>query len=171
MEIVDTLGLLLGTWTLQRSIEDHRLGIRGWFEGRAMLVDGTPSENSDLGVRARYDEVGEIHFAAHTGRASRSLEYARLDNTAVMLYFADGRPFVDLDLRSGAWRSSHHCGDDHYAIATVVRSHNVVQEHWRASGPTMSYDAVTTLTRRGEFVSGRDGVGLQVPSARNDATA
>jgi hypothetical protein len=67
----------------------------------------------------------------------------------VMVYFTDGRPFVDLDLRTGAWQSNHLCGDDRYEIATFVRSRNIVQERWGVQGPTTDYDAVTTLLRVG----------------------
>jgi len=54
----------------------------------------------------------------------------RLEDATVMLYFTDRRPFIDLDLITGASHRSHLCGDDCYEIATFVRSHNVVQEYW-----------------------------------------
>lgn len=108
-----------------------------------------PSQRSALVGRARYDEQGELHFGAHVGPASRRLGYTRLSTGAAMLHFVDGRPFVDLDLRSGAWRSAHSCGDDLYEIATIVRSSAVVQENWRVTGPGKGYDAVTTLVRVG----------------------
>jgi hypothetical protein len=149
MEIVDTLGFLLGTWRVSRSIEDHQSRIRGSFEGTAALTEPPSGCNFSLGARARYDEEGELHFGTHMGQAYRSLEYMRLDDVTVMLYFTDGRPFVDLDLSTGAWQSNHLCGDDRYEIATLVRSRNIVQERWRVQGPTTNYDAVTTLMRVG----------------------
>jgi hypothetical protein len=78
---------------------------------------------STVGGRARYDETGELHFGTYAGQAHRSLEYMRLENATVMLYFIDRRPFIDLDLSTGAWHSSHVCGDDCYEIAIFVRSH------------------------------------------------
>lgn len=150
MEVLDTLGFLLGRWKVSRSIEDHLNSIRGSFEGTARLTgvpfDGNPYPQT----RARYEEAGEVSFGSHVGAARRSLDYHRMDDVAVMLHFSDGRPFVDLDLRTGAWQSRHLCGDDRYQIATLVMSRNVVQERWRVQGPTKDYDAVTTLTRSTE---------------------
>src|SRR5580700_8419437 len=112
MEMTDTLGFLLGTWVLERSIDDHWTGIRGVFEGSATFVEVADGRSSNLSGGARYAETGELRFGAHTGLASRSLEYARLKGATVQLYFTDGRPFTDLDLGSGAWRSTHQCGQD-----------------------------------------------------------
>lgn len=182
LQIVDTLDFLLGTWNVERSIEDHRSGSRGFFSGRAALVEVEADHRSAPGGRsrvdrarvdrarvdrarddrarddparvdrarvdrARYDEEGELRFGAHVGPATRRLGFTRVGDGAVTLHFADGRPFVDLDLRSGAWSGVHSCGDDRYEITTVVRSHAVVQEHWRVRGPVKAYDAATTLVR------------------------
>jgi hypothetical protein len=142
MQIADTLAFLLGRWDLSRSIQDHRSGTHGLFSGRAVLAAGT-------GGRARYDEEGELSFGAHRGPAARHLEYARLGDASVFLYFSNGLPFVGLDLRTGAWRSIHDCDQDRYEIETVVRSDRVLTEYWRVTGPDTSYDAVTTMTRTG----------------------
>jgi hypothetical protein len=55
--------------------------------------------------------------------------------------------YVDLDLRSGTWRSLHPCAEDHYEIVTVVRSPDEVEERWRVRGPAKDYEAVTMLRR------------------------
>ena len=144
---IDTFAFLLGTWSVRRSIDDHRSGICGSFAGTAALVEAQPGHSSVGPEGAHYREVGELHFGTHRGSASRTLEFARLPDASVMMYFSDGPPFVDLDLRTGAWRSIHRCGDDRYEISTTVRSYNVVQEYWRVRGPGKDYDAVTTLTR------------------------
>ena len=135
MEITETLKFLIGAWALERSIADHRSGIRGIFEGSATLVEVPNGRSCNPSGRARYDETGELHFGAHTGPASRSLEYTSLNRKAVLLYFTDGRPFTDLDLRSGTWRSIHHCGQDRYEVMTFVCSHSEVEEVWRVQGP------------------------------------
>jgi hypothetical protein len=64
-----------------------------------------------------------------------------------MIYFVDGRPFVDLDLRTGAWRSAHVCDEDRHEIATLVRSRDVVEERWRVRGPATDFEATTIHTR------------------------
>lgn len=150
MEVIDTLGFLLGRWKVSRSIEDHLHGIRGFFEGTVLLTESASAGGAHPHTRARYEEAGELYFGSHIGHAHRSLDYHRLGEVAVMLHFPDGRPFVDLDLRSGAWQSEHRCRDDRYQIATLVRSLNLVQERWRVQGPTKRYDAVTALTRSTE---------------------
>jgi len=152
METVDTVGFLLGTWRLSRSIEDHRSATRGAFTGTARLTDGASAGGA---VRpagrttrlAHYEEEGELRFGSYRGAARRELGYERLESGAAMVYFADGRPFVDLDLTAGTWRSGHRCGEDDYEIVTVVRSPTMVEERWRVRGPEKDYDAVTTLAR------------------------
>lgn len=147
VETVDTFSFLLGTWCLERSIEDHLSGTRGAFRGRAALVEVAPDQEFLVDGRASYDERGELRWGSHVGPASRRLGYTRQTNAAVLLSFADGRPFVNLDLGSGVWQSTHDCGADRYEIATVIRSYRVLQETWRVRGPGKAYDAITTLTR------------------------
>ena len=149
MEIVDTLRFLRGTWAIARSIQDHRTGTRGSFKGMATLTEVPTGRNVSLEARAHYAEVGELRFGTHTGQARRSFEYRQLDDVAVMVYFADGTPFVDLDLSTGLWQSDHLCGDDLQEIATFVQSGNIVQERWRVRGPTTNYEAITIHTRVG----------------------
>lgn len=67
----------------------------------------------------------------------------------MLLHFSDGRPYVELDLRSGAWQAVHDCGADRYEIETVVRSASTIEERWRVRGPAKDYTALTTLTRVG----------------------
>jgi hypothetical protein len=147
MKLADTLSFLLGQWTLERFLTDHRSGTDGRFEGSATINRSSSGQSAGFGTRAHYEEVGTMHFGRHVGPASRSLELVRLESTIVMLYFPDGKPFVDLDLRSGTWRSTHPCGEDVYEILTVVRSPSEFEEHWRVHGPTEDYDAVATLRR------------------------
>ncbi len=147
MQTADTLAFLLGTWALNRTIEDHRTTTSGLFEGQASVADLAAAGACSACQRARYEESGELRFGTRVTRASRSLLYARLDDASVMLHFADGRPFVPLDLRSGEWHSVHHCGDDLYELDTTVHSPSVIQERWRVTGPSKDYVALTTLTR------------------------
>ena len=147
MKVADTLNFLLGRWTLERFFTDHRSGTDGRFEGNATITPSSSPRGAGLGLRAHYQEVGTLRLGRHEGPASRSLELVRLESSVVMLYFTDGKPFVDLDLRSGEWRSAHPCGEDHYEILTVARSPSEIEEQWRVRGPTEDYDAVATLRR------------------------
>jgi len=148
-ERVDTLAFLVGRWRVSRSIVDHRTGVSGTFEGTAALVASQIEMGDHTGVRARYDEVGELHFGDHSGSARRCFAYARGHDATVMIFFPDGRPFVELDLRSGECQSTHRCGPDLHEITTLVVSGDIVQEHWRVRGPTTDYEATTMLTRIG----------------------
>jgi hypothetical protein len=150
MKVVDTLSFLSGKWTLERFLTDHRSGTEGRFEGSVTIDGAQSSPNATPGTQARYNEAGTLRFGIHVGPASRSLDYVRLESGVVMLYFPDGKRFVDLDLRSGIWRSSHPCGEDNHEIFTVVRSPREVEERWRVRGPTTNFDAVAILRRRGE---------------------
>jgi hypothetical protein len=147
MKIVDTLNFLLGKWTPERFLTDHRSGTDGRFEGSVSIAGAPSGQSAGFGTKAQYEEVGTMRFGRHVGPASRSLQLVRLESTIVMLYFPDGKPFVDLDLRSGTWRGIHPCGEDVYEILTVVRSPSELEEHWRVRGPTEDYDAVAMLRR------------------------
>jgi hypothetical protein len=152
VEIGDTLGFLLGTWQVTRSIDDHPSGTFASFTGIAAVaatVETVPAANAGPARRARYDETGELRIGTYTGPARRSLEYLRLEDGTAKVSFSDGRPFITIDLSRGAWKSTHLCGEDRYDIALLVRSPDVVEEHWRVQGPTKRYDAVTTLVRLG----------------------
>lgn len=147
MKIADTFEFLLGSWRIERTLKDHRSGTRGTFNGMASVADQRPCSSSLLRVRAHYEEIGELHWGPHQSSAHRSLRFVRRDDAILAMHFSDGRPFIDVDLRAGAWRSNHVCGDDRYEFTTRVMSPNVFEERWRVRGPTKDYDATTTLTR------------------------
>jgi Family of unknown function (DUF6314) len=147
MRISDTFGFLLGTWDLSRAYTDHRDGTRSTFQGQAVLAV-TQVSGATAGLeRATYDETGYLHLGNYRNAASRSLEYRRRADGTVMLYRAGGQPYIELDLTDGAWQASHPCGADHYETYTVVRSRDIVEEHWRVQGPAKDYTAVATLHR------------------------
>ncbi len=147
MLLPDTLEFLVGEWDLRRSVRDHLAGVDASFVGTASFVVSEAASRSGPPHRARYSEAVEMVLGAHRGPASRELLYVRRDDSTVMVYFADGRPFVDLDLREGEWRSVHPCSEDFYETVTLVRSADSLEERWRVWGPTKSYEAVTSLTR------------------------
>ncbi len=145
---MDTLTFLLGVWDLDRSIDDHQSGTRGGFIGRAKLT-ATPVGNASAPPEgAHYEENGELNFGAYRGPARRTLDYVRLEGASVLLRFADGRPFIDLDLRNGDCHRIHDCGEDRYEITMVVISADTVEERWHVQGLDKDYVAVTTLHRR-----------------------
>jgi hypothetical protein len=150
IHVEDTFAFVLGNWALTRTIDDQRSGNCGRFEGTSSVVELQVRGHLDA-RRASYEEAGELAFGPHVGPAHRHLDYVRRGDAAVMIYFGDGRPYLDLDLTAGEWRAEHVCGEDLYEIVTVVRSHNLVEERWRATGPTTAYTALATLRRTMPF--------------------
>jgi hypothetical protein len=147
VRIEDAFTFFVGVWDLDRSIEDHRSGARGTFRGRASLTEISAGAGSDAAERLFYEESGELLLGAYRGPAHRTLEYARLHDASVLLCFADGRPFIDVDLTTGHCTRIHDCGKDRYEISMAAISHDLVEERWRVRGPEKYYDAVTTLRR------------------------
>ncbi|MHB8335506.1 MAG: DUF6314 family protein [Acidimicrobiales bacterium] len=64
MEIVDTLGFLLGSWRVQRRIEDHQSGISGSFSGVATFTQLSRGDASRPEKQVRFYENGELSFGA-----------------------------------------------------------------------------------------------------------
>lgn len=147
MKIEDTLAFLLGRWELSRSYADHRSGTDGTFRGQAVLTVTRSAAAAGGLARARYEETGELCFGSYRAPASRSLEYRRQADGTVMLYRPGDQPYIELDLTSGVARASHPCGADYYETSVVVKSPDVVEEHWRVRGPDKDYTAVTIMRR------------------------
>ncbi|MEV4440362.1 DUF6314 family protein [Streptomyces sp. NPDC049577] len=131
--VPDTLAYLAGRWTVTRALEDLSTGATGRFLGTADI------QPSDDGARALLVEDGELVWAATANRAGRTLRLLpRPDGTAEVT-FADGRPFHDLDLRSGRWAVHHPCGRDRYeGVFTVVSPHEW-RVRWRTVGPAKDH--------------------------------
>lgn len=146
MTVADTLEFLLGRWSVERRLSDLDAGRSGTFDGAAW-VEPTSGRQSQDGRYARYREAGRLRLDGYDGAASRGLLYHGQHAGSAFITFADGRPFVECDLRSGAWDSEHVCGDDHYAISFLVCSADELREVWRVRGPAKAYDAETTLRR------------------------
>lgn len=148
-----TLDLLLGCWSVERTLSDYRSGIDGSFRGSAevSLLGGRggdrdrPGGERAPGEWARYEEVGRLRFGGHEGPAARSLRYLGRPDGTVLAVFPDGRPFVECDLRGGWWEGEHRCGADRYGLSFHVRSPDAIEEHWRVRGPSKDYEAWTVL--------------------------
>jgi hypothetical protein len=131
---------LLGSWSLHRTISDHRAGQVGLFTGRA-----TFAATAEAAVLA-YDETGELTFGSHHGPAYRKLLY-RGAGADLDVRFADGRPFYVLRLYDERWGADHPCGADLYSVSGRLTGPATFVERWHAVGPARDYDLVTTNTR------------------------
>lgn len=142
VRVDDTLGFLLGEWSLERHLHDRLSGERAVFTGTASVTRLRGPEGS-----ASYEERGRLRCGAHDGEATRVLELARR-GAAVLARFADGRPFVEIDLRTGRAACVHLCGGDRYELSFAVLAPDELEERWRVEGPETAYVARTVLRRR-----------------------
>ncbi len=157
VHVDDTIEFLMGQWELTRHFTDHRSGARSVFSGGLRVARLAPAPprapllaDDAVGPRPHVsiEERGVRRAGARAGPARRSLRAGALPGGGALLWFPDGRPFVDLDLTGGEWRAVHLCGTDHYEIVTEVVSETVVRERWHVVGPNKRYDATATFMRR-----------------------
>jgi hypothetical protein len=140
VRISDTLEFLTGSWTLQRTLTDHRTGVCGSFSGTATVRWTDAAE-------AQYLEQGTLDFGAHHGPAGRTLRLLPAAGGAVGVRFANGRPFFELNLATGHCAADHPCVEDMHEISFTVIDAGTVEERWRVRGPATDYDALTTWRR------------------------
>jgi len=133
------LAELAGTWTITRTIADHRAGQAGRFDGIARL---TPA----LWGLA-YAEEGSLRLGdAPPLQASRS--YRWLGGPAgVAVCFADGRAFHDFVPWQNGPGTDHLCGADLYRVQYDWDRWPVWQATWRVLGPAKDY-TMTGVYRR-----------------------
>jgi Family of unknown function (DUF6314) len=140
---VTTLDFLLGTWSVERWIDDALSGDVGTFHGTATFV----KESAD-DARVRFDEEGVVRFGEYSGRARRRLFFSEQPGSLIDVSFADGHHFIELDLREGSSKDHHQCVSDAYDITTMVIDNDHIEEQWRVQGPAKNYVAVTLMKRR-----------------------
>jgi Family of unknown function (DUF6314) len=150
----DTLDFLAGDWNVLRWISDHRAGTDGEFRGTASFRPrpGGGNSASDRGA-LEYTEEGELAFGSHRGPASRSLIYSGRPDGGADVWFADGRPFYRLDLRSGHCVAEHPCKADQYVVMVKRQGEDQFTETWHVTGPEKNYEMTATYTRAAQ----RDG--------------
>jgi hypothetical protein len=145
VRVEDTFQVLLGMWSVERRITDHRSGQTGTFTGAAVA-----EERRDEPGTATYEERGELTWGGggHSGPAERRLLYVRQADGGVEVRFGDGRRAWAWDLgNEGRSDAVHPCGEDRYEMSLVARTADELEERWRVSGPAKEYEAVTVLRR------------------------
>jgi hypothetical protein len=142
MRPVRDLDFLLGSWSVERSINDAMSGDIGTFHGTATFI-----RDAEDSSRVRFDETGIVRFGDYSGRANRQLYLALGSNSVIDVSFADGHHFITLDFSEQVSTDHHQCQSDGYDIMTLVRSDDLIEERWRVVGPAKDYEAVTFMTR------------------------
>ncbi|MEV5596774.1 DUF6314 family protein [Streptomyces sp. NPDC052496] len=147
--VPDAAAYLAGWWTIDRTVLDVRTGTQGTFRGTAHfrpVGPGDPGRTGCIGqtggvgdpaagAALLHVEEGELTWNGSTAPAARTLRlYPHPDGTADVT-FADGRPFHDLDLRTGHWTTRHPCAADLYDGEFTVVSAGEWHLTWRVGGP------------------------------------
>lgn len=138
--VADTLGYLAGRWRVRRTVEDRAAGETGLFEG---VADFTPDGAGGLA----HAERGRFGWRGASREATREHSYGPGPDGTALVAFPDGRPFHDLDLRTGRWSAVHGCAPDRYEGAFTVLGPDRWRVVWRVTGPAKNL-LLTTLHER-----------------------
>ena len=130
----------LGSWLVERAIDDHRAGQKGRFEGAATF--------SPEGEAMRYREEGTLRLGAGPAlRASRENRW-RWRGGEVEVLFADGRPFHRFVPWGQGAGTDHPCGADLYRVRYDFAAWPSWSTEWAVGGPAKDY-RMRTAYRRG----------------------
>ncbi|MGX1757224.1 DUF6314 family protein [Streptomyces lydicus] len=127
--VPDAAAYLFGRWSIERSVCDLRTGAEGSFRGTAEFRPDPAGEG------LLHIEEGRLRWGAAVHPASRTLRLRPRPDGTAEIRFADGRPFHDLDLRTGRWRAVHPCAEDRYEGTFTVTGADTWHLEWRVGGP------------------------------------
>ena len=127
---------LLGTWTLDRTVDDK-------LADRISTVDGTTELTLDPDGRVRWSESGTFHHDGQDLPVSRTLFVEPRDD-GWFVTFDDGRDFHPW---SPEEQVVHPCGADTYTGLVHRESDNRWTVEWRVVGPAKDYVMRSALSR------------------------
>ncbi|MFH9979555.1 DUF6314 family protein [Streptomyces sp. NPDC017179] len=141
LPVPDVLAYLAGTWRVRRSVRDLADGGTGEFTGTTVFGDLD-------GGGLLHRESGTFVWQGVARPAERTLRFlpGSVPGTADVR-FADGRPFHDLDLRSGRHLAGHPCAADLYRGEFTVRDAGHWRTVWRVGGPAKDLVLTTDYAR------------------------
>ncbi|MFJ5520240.1 DUF6314 family protein [Streptomyces griseoluteus] len=140
--VADTLGFLAGRWRVTRTVRDLAGAEEGYFTGHTGF--------SPLDGGLLHKEAGEFTWQGVTRPATRTLRFmAGAEPGTADVRFADGRPFHDLDLRSGRYVAGHPCAADYYRGEFTVTDADHWRSVWRVGGPRKDLVLTTDYVREG----------------------
>ncbi|CAL9387391.1 MULTISPECIES: DUF6314 family protein [unclassified Streptomyces] len=141
--VPDVLAYLSGRWRAERVVRDLASGDEGRFLGTVVFA---PPEDGDGGGLLQR-ESGDFTWRGVTRPAERTLRFLPGPDGTADVRFADGRPFHDLDLRSGRHVAHHPCSADLYRGEFTVRDAGRWRAVWRVRGPAKDLELVTDHAR------------------------
>ena len=128
------LGRLAGRWQVARRIED-RLGPEGRFEGVAVFEPAAGGLD--------YTETGALVLGQGAPMRAGRRHLWRAEGARVVVYFADGRAFHDLDPEAARPAARHLCGADVYDVTYEFARWPDWETVWRVRGPRKDYRMIT----------------------------
>ncbi|MGW7072444.1 DUF6314 family protein [Streptomyces sp. NPDC054855] len=141
--VPDVLAYLAGTWQVERTARDLAGNAEGYFSGMTVF---TPSDDGGL----LHHESGTFTWRGTPRPAERTLRFVPGNDPATAhVLFADGRPFHDLDLRTGRHTADHPCALDLYRGEFEVYDERRWRMRWRVAGPAKDLILTTAYTRCG----------------------
>lgn len=156
--VADALAYLAGEWTVRRELSDRMSGGSGRFTGRAEFREdggddagGACEEDHGAGEGGAWLHVeeGVLEWGGTHRAAGRTLRLLPEPDGTARVFFADGRPFHDLDLRDGRWTAPHHCGADYYEGRFTVVSPDEWRLRWTVRGPAKEQTLDSVYRRAG----------------------
>ncbi|MGW1781074.1 DUF6314 family protein [Streptomyces sp. NPDC002143] len=141
--VPDVLAYLAGSWRVTRSVRDRASGDEGRFDG--VSVFGASDDGGLL-----QHESGTFVWLGVARPAERTLRFLPGPTPGTAdVRFADGRPFHDLDLRTGRHIADHPCSADLYRGEFTVRDADHWRTVWRVAGPAKDLLLTTDYARVG----------------------
>ncbi|MEW1928013.1 DUF6314 family protein [Streptomyces sp. NPDC088360] len=138
----DVLAYLAGSWTVERTARDLAGNAEGHFTGTTAFMP------LDDGEGLLHHESGTFTWRGTARPAERTLRFLPGDEPGTArVTFADGRPFHDLDLRTGRHTADHPCALDLYRGEFEVDDARHWRTRWRVAGPTKDLILTTAYTR------------------------
>lgn len=174
--VPDVHEYLRGLWRVERTILDRGTGECGTFRGTAVFAvhggqaghraelgehdaeTGTATATGERGAETdpsacpdplEHAESGEITWNGATRPAGRVVYLYPTGDGAARVTFTDGRPFHDLDLRSGRWNAHHPCGADAYTGSFEVLGPDGWEVTWTVHGPAKDLSLTSFYSRVG----------------------
>ncbi|MEV0321305.1 DUF6314 family protein [Streptomyces sp. NPDC050658] len=139
--VPDVLTYLAGTWQVERTARDVAGDAEGFFSGT--------TDFGRAGDGLLHHESGTFTWRGTARPAERTLRYLPGDAPGTArVCFADGRPFHDLDLRTGRYTADHPCALDLYRGEFEVYDADHWWTRWRVGGPEKDLILTTSYTRR-----------------------
>ncbi|MGW7487738.1 DUF6314 family protein [Streptomyces sp. NPDC054786] len=127
--VPDAAAYLSGRWSVERTVYDLRAGTEGSFRGTAEF------RPDPAGETLLHIEEGRLTWGGQANPASRTLRLRPRPDGTAEVDFADGRPFHDLDLRTGHWSAVHPCAEDRYEGTFTALGADTWHLEWRVGGP------------------------------------